>query len=319
MAVIHQRGGWPTLVVDDKMHAAWQALNPTERYFSLLEVWLLHGNREILGEREGLFPVTGNIDMWLYFFAAIPDEGLAVAGSRDEVSWLRYRPGVHNLGLLDLFGLIDVQTADPEPGGGWKIVRILRNPLGDALLALIASQVFADYRTLSPFGEVAEEARGILQPLVRTYFPQWQHTLPAPKHEHRAGRHVLKVALGSWWCRITTPDAATLDDLAYAILGAVKFDSDHLYEFRYLERTGVKGSALDPRMGEGRDAAETSVGDVPLEIGQGMTFIYDFGDWWEFNVTLEDFDANATGEELRLVEVHGSPPEQYPSWDDDWE
>ncbi len=72
-------------------------------------------------------------------------------------------------------------------------------------------------------------------------------------------------------------------------------------------------------MNEGRDTAEMRVGDIPLAIGRGMTFIYDCGDRWEFDIMLEELDANAASEELRLVEVHGSPPEQYPSWDDDWE
>jgi hypothetical protein len=52
-----------------------------------------------------------------------------------------------------------------------------------------------------------------------------------------------------------------------------------------------------------------------------MTYTYDFGDWWEFEIKLEKIEAS--GEKLakpEIVELRGEPPEQYPSWDgeDEW-
>jgi hypothetical protein len=58
------------------------------------------------------------------------------------------------------------------------------------------------------------------------------------------------------------------------------------------------------------------VGDVPLRVGQKMTYLYDFGDCWEFEVTLEQVDQDTTVKKLRVLEMHGNPPEQYPNWDE---
>jgi len=53
----------------------------------------------------------------------------------DDLNWfLRYRPGLYNLALDDLFGLISLEPAPPVPGEGWQLVRLARTPLGDAIL-----------------------------------------------------------------------------------------------------------------------------------------------------------------------------------------
>lgn len=41
----------PLLVIDDAVYRVWQGLNPTERYGTLLETWLLRGQPEIIGQR----------------------------------------------------------------------------------------------------------------------------------------------------------------------------------------------------------------------------------------------------------------------------
>jgi hypothetical protein len=60
------------------------------------------------------------------------------------------------------------------------------------------------------------------------------------------------------------------------------------------------------------------VGDVPLRIGQTMTYLFDFGDCWEFDVSLEQVDPERVIEDSVILEAYGEPPEQYPRWGD-WE
>ena len=43
------------LAIDEAGYDSWGSLNPTERYFTLLETWLLRGNPEIVGERGNRF------------------------------------------------------------------------------------------------------------------------------------------------------------------------------------------------------------------------------------------------------------------------
>jgi len=81
---------------------------------------------------------------WKDFFSSVSDTGIQVAGNDDAERQLRYLLGWHNLGLLELFGLVSVQHGPPEPGKGWCIEGIRRTPLGDALLALLYTAFFGD-------------------------------------------------------------------------------------------------------------------------------------------------------------------------------
>jgi hypothetical protein len=51
--------------------------------------------------------------------------------------------------------------------------------------------------------------------------------------------------------------------------------------------------------------------DLPFRVGQAMTYVFDFGDWWEFDVTLERVDPDMAIEEPAVLEKHGEPPDQY--------
>jgi hypothetical protein len=302
----------PLLVVDDEVYQVWKGLNPTERYCTLLETWLLRGHPEIINERVRLWsrvPDTFRDCQW--FFLRIPDEGLPVAGDNEAENSLRYIPGWHNLGLLELFGLISVRQGPPEPGKGWRIEQINRTPLGDALLALLQAEFFGDTNNILQLESEDKIPFGLLQPALQPYFPEWKNNLSIPEWAFREGTHVFKVSLGPIWRRIAIPAGQTLDALAWAILNAVEFDHDHLYEFLYQDRFGVSERVNHPSMDEGPWTSEVLVGDVPLRLGQTMTYVFDFGDWWEFSLTLERVDPDMVIEKPVVLEKHGEPPAQY--------
>jgi len=302
----------PLLVVDDVVHQVWKGLNHTERYCTLLETWLLRAHPEIIGERgRSLFHIPETFWEWQSFFLRIPDRGTQVAGDKEAGNWLRYSPGWHNLGLLDLFGLISVQHGSPEPGKGWRIERIARTPLGDALQALLQAEFFGDIANILQLESGEKMPFGVLQPALQSYFPAWENNLSVSGWAFREGTHVFKVSWGQIWRRIAIPAAHPLDVLASAILKAVEFDHDHLYEFKYQNRFGVLERVNHPCMDEGPWTSEVLVGDVPLRVGQTMTYVFDFGDWWEFGVTLERVDPGMVIEEPVVLEKHGEPPVQY--------
>jgi hypothetical protein len=51
LSQVKQLGKKQTLVLDEAVLQSWTKLNLTERYFTLLEAWMILGNEEILGER----------------------------------------------------------------------------------------------------------------------------------------------------------------------------------------------------------------------------------------------------------------------------
>lgn len=51
-----------------------------------------------------------------------------------------------------------------------------------------------------------------------------------------------------------------------------------------------------------------------------MTYLYDFGDQWEFDVKLERIDpVNRKIKKPVILETHGEAPDQYPMSDEEWD
>ena len=305
------------LVVDDAVFQSWESLSPTERYCSLVETWLLRGHPQIIDERgQGMVFIPDTFRNWASLFRHIPDEGMQIAGNDEADSMLRYILGWHNLGLLELFGLVSVQHGLPEPKKGWRAERVWRTPPGDALLALLHVEFFNDYASIVQLETEGKVPFGVLQPALQPYFPDWKNNLSFPERAFREGTYVFRVSL--WqeiWRQIAIPAKLTLDDLAYTILNAYEFDHDHLWRFSYRGRSGLWKHVNHSYMDEGPWTDEVRIGDVPLRVGQTMIYLFDFGDQWEFDVTLERIDPpDASVQAPIVLGARGEAPEQYQTW-----
>lgn len=65
-------------------------------------------------------------------------------------------------------------------------------------------------------------------------------------------------------------------------------------------------------------ATDVMIGELPLQPGIAMTYGYDFGDHWEFDIKLEQIDTvDRRMRKYQILERHGESPEQYLSWDED--
>jgi len=311
------------LVLDPETLASWQGLNPTERYFALLEAWLLHARDSMVGERDNAFLGTHLFDAMQLFGAIDENQGSAGELLQDHYH-NRYQGAGCNLPLMALFGLVDLEQGAPGPKGEWRVQTVRRRPFGQALLAAAFTASAGVDRGPSEEEEPEDEVVGrpvpvfgILQAGLADYFPAWRNDLILSVEEFREGVHVFRASLGRVWRQIAVAGATTLDDLAYAILGAFKFDSDHLYCFLLRDPFGVQVSVNAPYMEEGPWTPEILVGEVPLEVGQAMLFVFDFGDNWRFTVTLEEVRAPDQGlTNPAVLGGKGEAPEQYPIWDE---
>ena len=307
----------PVLAIDEGTYDSWNSLNPAERYFTLLETWLLRGYPEIVGEQGGPFQSIGNhFQACAGLLHSAQGEGLAI-GDDDRAEWYyRYSPGLYGIALLELFGFLSVTHGPPQEGEGWQIEHVTSTPLGAAVFALLGEEVFGIFEKIFALEEEPLESFGALQPVFQPYVLAWTNNLSLPVWVFREGVHVFKVSLGrGLWRRIAIAGALTLDTLADTVLDAFEFDYDHLYQFSYRNRFGVETHANHPYMDDGPWASEVRVGDVPLQEGQSMVYLYDFGDRWEFEVTLERIDpADAGSADPIILEDHGEAPDQYSSW-----
>jgi hypothetical protein len=141
----------------------------------------------------------------------------------------------------------------------------------------------------------------------------------------------LKVALDgqkSCWRRIAIRGEQTLDDLHEAIYDAFDRYDEHLYSF-YFPRPGTKGRArlrdaaeficpysfedpgslADETVG---NAAETTLASLRLTPQQEFLYLFDFGDEWWHEITVEATDGVAgKGTYPRVLESRGKSPPQY--------
>ena len=119
------------LVLDPEMMAQWDRLNPTERYFNLLEAWLRFGRPEMVGERGSWIDrmLASCLQAWRFL------QEKTVRSTHDKPVGL-YVMGIgrdlYKLALMDLFGLVAVEP--PRPGvTPWVPAGVASVPFGDAV------------------------------------------------------------------------------------------------------------------------------------------------------------------------------------------
>lgn len=321
LAFVNHSGKKAALQIHEDVYTSWQELNSTEQYCTLLEAWLLRAAPELIGGHT-IFGYNRVLNDWRDLFERIPDEGVHFEDSSRDERDLNYFPGYHNLALLELFGFVEIETADVIEGKGWRFSTICRTELGDAILPLLLLKIFGD-----PDSDdepiIANDNPyqiGLLQPVLQPYFTAWQKNLVIPHLGFRSGLFVYKVTLfKDVWRRIIIPAKQSLEALAYLILQAFEFDDDHLYRFIYTNHFGAEQNINHPFLEEPESTNEVQVGAIPLALGGIMLFNYDFGDNWIFELLLERIEEPAGGQKAAIIESVGKAPEQYPTYDEDEE
>ncbi len=311
------------LVVDPTVLALWNGLNPTERYFTLLEAWLQFARAEMVGECGSSW--GSFLSNCLLFWRDLPVSGQEFNQDRPQDVYL-YAVGRdhYNVALLDLFGLLEVKIPG-KPVQPWCPAGLKRLPFGDAVMTILEGQLYSslglrqtdeeEQEEKDAEGDDAEEAFGfgLWQPLFQPYFPDWENNLVLPEDEFREGVFIFRVSLGKVWRLIAIAAESTLDELVGSILGAFEFDSDHLYQFTYRDEFGATVKVSDPQGDEGPYTDEVLIGELPVPVGQAIDLLYDVGDDWHFTLKLESIEpAHARQTLPKVLEKQGKAPKQYP-------
>lgn len=143
----------------------------------------------------------------------------------------------------------------------------------------------------------------------------------------------MKVALKGQkriWRLIELRGDQTLEDLHEAIFSAFERYDEHLYSF-YFPKPGARGrsrltgakefshpSCVDG-FGDQRDASETTLDDLRLRAGRKFEYLFDFGDSWWHEITVESKSTvHDEGSYPRVVKERGKAPPQYPDPDEEF-
>ena len=313
---IEHRGKKAFLKINSELLSCWEDFNPTERYCNLLESWLIRANNEMLGERpNSLNEGTQCLQYWTF----ITKKEQKIPNYAEQKS-LNYMPGTHNLALMKLFGLVQIEYGKPQAGKGYRIKKVKKLPLGEALTHIVAHTFFGE-KMIWESPEYSLMSFGELQPILQPYFPEWQNIFTLSQAEKISGIYTFKVSVGKIWRRIAISSQMTLDTLSRLILESVDFDSDHLDMFRYKNQLGCTAEITHPYASGSPSTDEVCIADLFLKEGDIMTYIFDFGDWWEFNLQLEKIADNDSGADYgAIIESQGEAPAQYLNWEEeDWE
>lgn len=123
-------------------------------------------------------------------------------------------------------------------------------------------------------------------------------------------------AHNEWECALEIPIDHSLDELHQAILGAVGFDNDHMYEFciasSYYSRNAQRISCDDDKVT--KETIETIFSKAK---GKKLFYMFDYGDSWLFQVNKSRkkcFSEKPDTFYPRVVHESGVKPEQYPEW-----
>jgi len=149
---------------------------------------------------------------------------------------------------------------------------------------------------------------------------------------------ILKVSLVHFnkiWRKIAIRKGQTLHDLNNIIFDAFDRYDDHMYSFyiphsrkKFNPRTIRKSSdeyshpyACEEQgiYGDGpQNASLISIENLDLIEKQKFYYLFDFGDEWWHEITVEKTDDSAEDEKYpRIIEREGQSPEQYPDYEED--
>jgi len=302
--------------MDAGMSERWEALNSAERWFSLLETWLLHADPSIAGEervRELCTAVLGfTSSLFKHPRQRFPDRVSQERG-------LAYRPGFLNLALMELFGLLEIEHGKGARGQGWRVLSITLTPFGKSVLRSLAAisddMPFTGgiYTGDSLESDPDLEEHGGLRRFFGATFPAWKQSLGLPTWPFQSGAFQFKVSLDPQLWRCFSVASETLwDEFSSAILDAFGFDHDHLYFFECRIPTGHRVRLHHSYLDEPHYADEVQVGAVPLSPGDRLVFIYDLGHQWRFDLELEAIGAEAgESDGIEVVASQGDNPDQY--------
>ena len=303
------------LLIDEMTLQSWNSLNLTEQYFTLLEAWLLQGNKELIQEKQKGFP-NHMARCSIFFEHFYKDNFLIPAQKKDE---FQNFPGWYNIALLQLFGFIRVKTSQQHIDTFWLIDQIQGTDFGKVMIPFLKADIFERvFISKSIWGKKFQF--GEWQSLLHPYFPEWNNNLIMKEPEFQEGEYIFKVSLYSVWRRIGISGNLELEALSDAILKAFDFDDDHLYQFTYKNQKGISVEVYAPQFDEDPSTTEVRIGEMGLNPGDTLFYLYDFGDQWEFSLILEKIDEN--NKEIStpvLLESYGESPEQYECDDDYFE
>jgi len=139
--------------------------------------------------------------------------------------------------------------------------------------------------------------------------------------------HVFRASLSPKIYReLEIPSEKKLYDLGQAIVGVFGFDFDHAFGFYsmltgQILRSPVKYELfadMEDAESDARSVKRSRIADAFPKVGDKMTFLFDYGDGWEFRIEVIGLNQKEPGIKYpRLLKSVGKAPAQYPGLEEE--
>jgi Plasmid pRiA4b ORF-3-like protein len=253
-----------------------------------------------------IFEIIGIVDGWLSSFLGALQ--YTVLSEKGEIVFTPGHPKLAFWAALHLFGFITLKTGKPEPCKGWNILEICKNK--DALP--LAQKIF-EFRENMYSIEDRNEWLKCFRNHIKPLLPDWNQILVTSKKT--LGSDVITFSVREKWTKarrvIALPGSFTLHDLGLLIVQVFQIlDDDHGYVFEYKDDIGRCVRNYHPWMEDddkGAFADEVTLSDLPLDQGDSLKFLFDFGSSKYFDLTILKNNPQKTNNltEPLLVETDG--------------
>lgn len=134
--------------------------------------------------------------------------------------------------------------------------------------------------------------------------------------------HHFRIQHGDLTAELAVGGDCSLYALAQLIIKTVGFDFDHAFEFCDNLKSPYRSKERYTLFADlGEDADDPGVQGTPLSAvfrpRRKMLFHFDYGDDWFFLVTCTAVKESAAKRPFKkAVSTHGTPPEQYPDYEE---
>ena len=304
------------LVVNKEVYNNWIKLNSTEKYFTLINVWLYYSDEKIvsISSRNYNSDVLTHI---LDFFKRVGKK-LIIDKVDEPLYYHIYPVTIVKLALLEMFGFIEITDSLKSKLNRWQV-----NKISITEFATEMNKLF-----LSLIKKSIHESKGseLFIKKLKESFPSFNNFLLPEVKKTNKGAFIFKVSLSKFlWRKIKIKGTNDMGLFANAILEAFNLDNDHLYDFSYTTSNGIliKLYHYAININDFFDdsgcfyADETLVGDLDINIGDNLTFLNDYGSSWYFDIKLETIEDLSNLDHPMVIESFGEDPEEYPNEDED--
>ncbi len=321
-----KKGKKKILELNSEMLEQWKQFTDVDKYFYLFSLLFTNFSFETINDGRS------DIDFFVMELAKKEKELFASdMGGSFLFEMYKYKTV---LVAFDMFGLVTVKGTNKSKNKSWNIESVTPKSFMKDKWNIIKELIFySKFNKLrdnedDDFTFTIEDIDEISNTLqfadkITEQIPEFTGRLKI-NLENKPGIYFFKVKLGRAWRTIKIDYRNPLDDLCYTILDAFDFDNDHLYDVSFLSSFGYKLTfngmpGFADEHAEYPTTEDITIGNLPIQINDEMIFTFDYGDNWQFSITLEQIEPikNETNKipKIKITESKGDAPEQYPEWE----